>query len=73
MWAASAWPMLALKWSTEKPYKGGKTAAPAMPIISMDEPILVYRPKPASANGHIAGHISELASPNSAMQNTEAY
>lgn len=39
-----------------------------MPIISRAEPILVNPPKPAIANGKIAGHIKALASPNKAMK-----
>jgi hypothetical protein len=52
---------------------GGKTAAPAMPITSKDEPILVNLPSPESASGHKAGHINELAKPKSAIQAIDTY
>src|SRR5690606_22267772 len=38
-----------------------------------EEAALVNRPTPASAKGQMAGHISELASPNSAIHATETY
>lgn len=73
VWAAISGPNLDLVESTSKPYNGGNTAAPAIPITSNDEPILVNLPSPDSANGHIAGHINEFARPKSAMQAIETY
>lgn len=71
--AANSGPNVAFVESTSKPYNGGNTAAPAMPITSNDEPILVNLPNPDNASGHIAGHMSELANPKSAMQPIDTY
>ena len=59
--------------SESLPYINGKMAPPAIAMINKAEPILVNLPSPVMANGKMAGHIRELASPNAAMKPTEKY
>ena len=39
----------------------GRTAPPAMAMMSRAEPVFVWCPSPKMASGKMAGHISELA------------
>src|SRR6188768_3590614 len=53
-----------------KPYNGGRTAPPTIPMINKAAPILVKRPNPSRASGQIAGHITALEKPSNAKHTT---
>jgi hypothetical protein len=42
-------------------------APPAMAMIKTADPVLINRPRPSRAKGHIAGHTRALASHSDAM------
>jgi len=50
--------------SAKYPYINGNMALPHKPIIIIDAPSFVKRPKPSKANGHIPAQTKEFASPN---------